>query len=109
MTKELLNKMDKTANVDDHKVYVVIEGKGKFVNLGEISVLNVEGELTPLKDILIGLNTKCDVLKRELEASDKQLSLISKVFAKEIKNIKKEVGLEWYDRIRTIITILEWD
>lgn len=94
MTKELLNKMTKTANVDDHKVYVVIDGKGRFVNLSEISVLDTKGELSPLKDVLIGLKTELDMLKKELQASEQQLSLISKVFAKEIKNIKKEVGLE---------------
>lgn len=94
MTKELLNKMDKTVNVDDHKVYVVIDGKGKFVNLGEISVLNVEGELTPLKDILIGLNAKFVMLKQELEVYKERARTINNVFVKEIKNIKKEVGLE---------------
>lgn len=94
MTKELLNKMDKTANVDDHKVYVVIDGKGKFVNLGEISVLNVEGELTPLKEVLSGLNVKYDTLKQELEVYKERARTINNVFAKEIKNIKKEVGLE---------------
>lgn len=94
MTKELLNKMDKTANVDDHKVYVVIEGKGRFVNLGEISVLNDEEELTPLKDILIGLNAKFVMLKQELEVYKERARTINNVFAKEIKKIKKEVGLE---------------
>lgn len=94
MTKELLNKMTKTANVDDHKVYVVIDGKGRFVNLSEISVLDTKGELSPLKDVLIGLKTELDMLKQELQENEQQLSLVSKVFAKEIKNIKKEVGLE---------------
>lgn len=35
MTKELLNKMDKTTNVDDYKVYVLIEGKGEVVIIGK--------------------------------------------------------------------------
>lgn len=86
--------MDKTANVDDHKVYVVIDGKGKFVNLGEISLSNDKGGLTPLKDVLVGLNVKYDTLKQELEVYKKRERTINNVFAQEIKKIKKEVGLE---------------
>lgn len=94
MTKELLNKMTKTANVDDHKVYVVIDGKGRFVNLGEISVLDTKGELTPLIEVLSELNVKYDTLKQELEVYKKRARTIDNVFAQEIKKIKKEVGLE---------------
>lgn len=94
MTKEQLNKMTKTANVDDHKVYVVINGKGQFVNIGEISLPNDKGELTPLKDVLIGLNAKYDTLKQELEVYKERARTINNVFAQEIKKIKKEVGLK---------------
>lgn len=94
MTKEQLNKMTKTANVDDHKVYVVIDGKGRFVNIGEISLPNDKGELTPLKDVLIGLNVKYDTLKKELDTRKSKSKEINKLIVKELKKIKKEVGLE---------------
>lgn len=94
MTKEQLNKMEKTANVDDHKVYVVIDGKGRFVNIGEISLSNDKGELTPLIEVLSGLNAKYDALKQELDTHKSKSKEINNVFAQEIKKIKKEVGLK---------------
>ena len=94
MTKEQLNKMTKTANVDDHKVYVVIDGKGRFVNIGEISLPNDKGELTPLIEVLSGLNVKYDTLKQELDTYKSKSKEINNVFAQEIKKIKKEVGLK---------------
>jgi len=90
---EHINKMNKTENVKDYKVYAVVNGKGGFVELGEIKVFLNKDNILPLSDILIGLKETQTLLKQALDENKRQNKYIHEALVKEIKKIKEEVGL----------------